>query len=321
MTRLSDTISIVEELNKRVEVFWMCPRDELISLYAEYQKFNAQLNSLMSIIAKYRYQLAVQNPPIFGPKTQVTVRLVDKYDKIYAFNEDQLVDAFKDVEQLAYVDNIGLAQEEDKQLLSIAEDTRRQLEAIEIRRNAPEPPAIRFEGVKSSLTHPNGLVIHDSLRSLFAACPSNLQQAIPHLLHHHPDQFPHIIAKVAQIISQVAKRPDEIANRLLRVNNQNLQADILQYTHSIALFKSLGYKLCDYAEIEPMLIQAGLGDVIRGEPDELYLFLAEPDVFGEFEEWKRWLERVKGDGKVLEKVWGECRKGCGEEAVRRGLGE
>ncbi|GIX61669.1 RPC10 subunit of RNA polymerases I, II, and III, putative [Babesia caballi] len=305
MTKLSETQEQVERLKKLVEKFLACDDDELLSHYEEYQEFKALLSGLLPTVAKYRIQLGATDAQkvIFGPKTrQIVEQVVRHYDKVYEIDEEQLAERFVEVEQvnaiLAKQTAESLSKEEHG--ISILEETKEDLRRIELAKELRKKDSNTIQANLSNICDED-IATADAfgcVLQVYKNYPAeSLEDILVRLHSEGPDAFLQVLGGVVNLITQISKRPDELSLRLLRVNNEQLYEDIIRHRWAVALLKYARFKIKHSDEIKETLAQLGSGEL----SDEYFLYLHEPDMFGDYGAWKAWIDFIGETSSILEK--------------------
>ncbi|GFE53028.1 DNA-directed RNA polymerase II RPABC4 [Babesia ovis] len=307
MTKLSDTVEQVERLKQLVEKFLATDDDNLLGMYEEYQQFKGMLNNLLSTVAKYRIQLqdTDEQKAIFGPKTrQIVEQLVRHYDKVYEVDEEQLVPRFLEVEQvnalLARQTQESEDEEADVDKISILEETKENLKKIEQAKLVQQTGQQRQIDLSNLQDGDSGVMDpFYCVQQVYKNDPAVVLEDILAEMHDHDtEMFLPVLGNVANLISQISKHPDNLTQRVLRLNNEKLYEDFIQYPKAVALLKYARFKLKHSDDIKEILIQLGLENM----KDEYFLYLQEPDMFGDYRAWKEWIDFLGTTSHTLEDV-------------------
>ncbi|KAK1444828.1 hypothetical protein BgAZ_107340 [Babesia gibsoni] len=306
MTKLTDTQKDVEKLKRLVEKFLGSDDDELVGMYGEYQQFKALLNGLLSTIAKYRIQLNSndENNVIFGPKTRKVVEeLVRHYDKVYEIDEEHLVERFQEVEMVNALLNNQTADsgddEEDNEAISILDETKQDLlriqRAKEMSKYATNKIEAKLNGIQDS-----DIAISDpfyAVQQVYRNDPAvSLEDIINDIYQDNGDVFLEVLQNAANLLTQISKYPDEIGQRLIRINHDKFNEDFIRYPHAVAILKYSRFKIKHSDDVKEHLKESNLNDL----KDEYFLYLKEPDMFTEYSAWKEWIDFLGATSSILQ---------------------
>nr|BAN65461.1 hypothetical protein [Babesia bovis] len=304
MTKLSDTVDQIENLKKYVEHFLATNDDELIGMYSEYQVFKKLLSSLLPVVGKYRLELNVPDDKvIFGPKTrQIVEQLIRHYDKVYEIDEEVLSSRFLEVEQVHDIlarEAQDSGEEAEVRGMSIIEETKEDLKRIERAKEVSKvvlPPA-DFSNIQDSDREVNDPFY--IVQQVYKTEPAVVLEKVVAQLHEdNPDGFLQIMENVANLISQIARHPDNTTLRVLRITNEKLYQDFIQYPKAIALLKYARFKLKHGNDLREVLEQLAIGNM----KDEYFLYLHEPDMFNDYRSWKEWIDFIETTNRTLEEL-------------------
>lgn len=303
MTKLSDTQKQVERLKELVEKFLACDEDDLLDMYEEYQQFKGLLADLLSTIARYRLQLHSTDETIvfFGPKTRKVVEeLVRHYDKVYEIDE-HLVARFLEVERVnAILANRAAecANDDESKGISILEETKQDLMRIERAKTMEKNAAQTIRANLSNIQH-REIVISDALHSVqqvYRNDPAtSLESILVALYQDGEQQFLTVLENVTKLITQISKHPDDVTQRLLRINHEKLFEDFIQYPRAVAMLKYARFKIKHSDDVKEHLKEFNLNEM----RDEYFLYLKEPDMFTNYSTWKDWIDFIGVTNRIL----------------------
>ncbi|GBE59256.1 RPC10 subunit of RNA polymerases and III, putative [Babesia ovata] len=302
---LEPIIYICAGLKQQVEKFLTCDDDGLLGLYDEYVQFKALLTQLLSTVARYRIQLSSTDATkvFWGPKTRLIIEtLVRHYDKVYEIDEEQLAPRFAEVErvnELLSKQATEDADEDEGEEISILEETKEDLKRIQqVKEQLKNKPGF-LQANLSDIPNQDAAVANAfyCVQQVYKNDPAvSLEDILAKLYKDDSDNFLLVLGNVSNLISQIAKHPDELQLRLLRVNNEQLYEDIIRHPGAVALLKYTRFKIKHGEELKDALTQLGFTDM----SDEYFLYLNEPDMFGDYGAWKEWIDFVGSTSRLLE---------------------
>ncbi|CDR97192.1 hypothetical protein, conserved [Babesia bigemina] len=306
MTKLSEAQDQVERLKQQAEKFLTCDDDGLLSLYDEYVQFKALLTQLLSTVARYRIQLSSTDATkvFWGPKTRLVVEtLVRHYDKVYEIDEEQLAPRFVEVERVNELLSKQAAEDVDdddeREEFSIIQETKEDLKRIQQAKEQLKNKPGFLQADLSNIQNQDSVVANAfyCVQQVYKNDPAvSLEDILAKLYKDDSDNFLLVLGNVSHLISQIAKHPDELQLRLLRVNNEQLYEDIIRHPAAVALLKYTRFKIKHGEEVKDALTQLGFTDI----SDEYFLYLNEPDMFGDYGAWKEWIDFVGSTSRLLE---------------------
>ncbi|EKX72036.1 conserved hypothetical protein [Theileria equi strain WA] len=298
MTKLKDTLQSVEVLKELVEILYTTPEDKLIDVYDQFEFFKNELSSLLSTITRYRIEINSSDETrlTFGPKTRQTVQsLVYNYDKLYELYEEHLCPRFLPIEPL-YREKTKIVSVPSEPEKSIEEQTRIELEQINIAKEKMKQNAVMavdFSEIKDQDTDVDSVI--SRLEEVYKNhSAEDLEGVLESIHREHPEDFIKIVENINALLSEIAKRPDELNLRILRIKNLKLQEDFLQYTHSVVLLKHAKFRIVHSLEIQDQLKQVNCG-----EENDFFLYMHEPDMFTFYNRWKAWLDSLTQTSNIL----------------------
>ncbi|ORM42355.1 uncharacterized protein BXIN_1121 [Babesia sp. Xinjiang] len=203
--------------------------------------------------------------------------------------------------------------EEDVEEVSILEETKEDLKRIELAKEKQKTgPTIRQADLSNIADE--DIVTSDPffcVQQVYKTSPALVLEDIIVDLHQElQEAFVEVLDKLATLISQISKHPDDVSLRVLRVNNEQLYKDFVQYPRAVALLKYARFKLKHGDDIKEILNQRKCSDVLEHNiavghgsvTDEYFLYLHEPDMFGDYRSWKEWIDFLSATSITLDEI-------------------
>lgn len=104
-----------------------------------------------------------------------------------------------------------------------------------------------------------------------------------------------VLENVTNLITQISKHPDDVTQRLLRINHEKLYEDFIQYPRAVALLKYARFKIKHSDDVKEHLKDFNFNEM----RDEYFLYLKEPDMFTNYSAWKEWIDFVGATSRLL----------------------
>eukprot|EP00922_Rhytidocystis_sp_ex-Travisia-forbesii_P018403 GHVS01027332.1.p1 GENE.GHVS01027332.1~~GHVS01027332.1.p1 ORF type:complete len:313 (+),score=69.98 GHVS01027332.1:75-1013(+) len=274
-------------------------------------------------------QVAEKDPDklFYGPKMLANIReLVERYDMLYEVCEEELKPSYeplllqklqqqeiaksraveeveKEREQRVLEGRAETAREVAERDLNVREQKAEELEAKQKASEVAQVERQRQVDLNERLRHLEAELAEVDRRMCELKELDRLFFALSHLLHHPANSplaavasFRDALDTIHDCVAAIASHPDNIASRVYRFWNELFQANIASKPGALTVLRVIGFKIVAAKDIEPVLRKLGRSVDV---PEEVYLYMKEPDISEQYEEWVEWMDQMEQTKNIL----------------------
>eukprot|EP00922_Rhytidocystis_sp_ex-Travisia-forbesii_P018406 GHVS01027335.1.p1 GENE.GHVS01027335.1~~GHVS01027335.1.p1 ORF type:complete len:370 (+),score=67.30 GHVS01027335.1:95-1204(+) len=329
MTEFARATEKLTEMKELCEGLLNCPSEELHLKVERYNILSQSVAAFAATIGKYRMQLSETDPDklYYGPKMLEKIKeLVNRYDVLYEVCEDELKPSYDALlrqklqqQELAKAKALQALEAERAALLlegraeTQAEMAKRE---VDLRKQKDEEVAARERAAQvTEESHKRQEQLADRLRLLDEELNEvnnrmegmkeldKLFFALSHLLQHPPtssldavQSFSDALETLFHSVAEIAKNPDNLASRVYRFWNDLFQKNVASKPSALIVLRVIGFNMVTAKDIQPVLQRLGRSVDV---PEDIYLYMKEPDITENYDEWLQWMERMERTKDIL----------------------